>query len=331
MKLVEIQENQFNGLISSEPNKSFYQTSNWGNFYTRLDYSPYYLGYVDKNGVYGAYGLFLVKNGSLFSKREAICPFGFLINYYDTNLLKEFTNDVKKFLSKKGASSLIINPNVNYLTARGNNDLLIKNITNLGYEKTNNNFIYVNKIEELEKVKATEDICLKTYIVTDNTEKLFKANANYKYLFETMSSLAKFIVCELDVKQTLSNLKDSIAKANAYIEMHAEDFKYFKKIDNKKKDIADKQNYINLINKNTNENDDSLIIAVTCLIEYDNKVTQLFVDNKKDFEVFNTLDVLKFETLRTISKLGYESFDSYVKNDNSSKTELIGEFTYHIK
>ena len=61
MKLAEIKPSQFNELAQDEPNKSFYQTSNWGSFYSSLDYSPYYLGYVDQSNIYSALGLFLVK------------------------------------------------------------------------------------------------------------------------------------------------------------------------------------------------------------------------------------------------------------------------------
>lgn len=331
MKLVEIQANQFNELAQAEPNKSFHQTSNWGNFYSRLDYAPYYLGYIDEAGVYAALGLFLVKNGSIFDKRDAICPFGFLINYYDTKLVQDFTNDIKKFLSKKGASNLIINPNVNYITSRGNNDLLINKLLNIGYTKTKNNVIFTNKIEEIVKVKNIEDICLKAYVVDEDTSKLFKANINYKYLFETMGSLVKFIVCELDSDKSLQNLNASIEEAKSFIEMNNEDYKYFTKIENKKKAIETKQQYIDLINKAVSENGSNPLLAVTCLVQFNDKITQLFIDDKKDYEVFKTLEILNQKTLQTISELGYESFDGYIKNETSSKTDLIGEFTYRIK
>lgn len=331
MKLVEIKENQFNDLVAAEPNRSFYQTSNWGKFYAHLDYSVYYLGYIDNAGVYSALGLFLVKNGSFFEKKEAICPFGFLINYYDTKLVQDFTNDVKKFLSRKGASSLTINPNVNYITTRGNNDLLINKLINMGYTKTKNNVIYTNKIDEIEDVKNVEDVYVNAYVVDEDTSKLFKSNINYKHLFENMGSLIKFVVCELDSQKSLEKLTASVESSKAYIEMHKEDYKYFTKIENKTKAIEEKEKYIELINKAVSESGNNPLLAVTCLVSFNDKITQLFIDNKKDYEVFKTLEILKQKTLQTISKLGYESFDSYIKTDVSSKTDLIGEFSYRIK
>ena len=331
MKLVEIKPSQFNELAQAEPNKSFYQTSNWGSFYSSLDYSPYYLGYVDESNVYSALGLFLVKKGSFFERKHAICPFGFLINYYDTKLLKDFTNDVKKFLSKKGVGTLTINPNINYLTSRGNNDSLIKNMNDLGYEKTKNNVIYTTKIEEIKNVECIDDICISTYVVDKETDKLFKAGVNYKTLYESMGNLAKFVVCELDCNKSLEKLNAYINEANAFVEMHQDDYKYDDEIANRKKAIETKQEYIALINKLVSENGNNPLLALTCLVEFDNKITQLFIDHKKDYEVFNTLELLKQETLITINKLGYESFDGYIKNETSTKTDLIGEFTYRIK
>lgn len=334
MKLVEIQPNKYNNLTILEPGVSFYQTANWGDFYSRLGYTTIYLGYVDSNDVYSALGLFLIKNGkSFFERKTAICPFGYLINYYDTKLLSDFTKDVKKYLSKKGVGELTINPNLGYLTSRGNNDLLIKNICSIGYKKTKANAYFTTPVEEADKVKATDDICLKTYVIENEEEakKLFKASINYKHLYFSMGRLVKFVVCELDVNKSIDNLTKSITNAKEYLGMHSEDYKYATKNENKSKQIVEKQNYLDLLNRCLSENDKNPIIAVTCLVEFGGKLTKLFTDDKKEYQAFNTLQVLNAKTLETISKLGYESFDSYTANENSQKTDLIGEFTYHIK
>ena len=330
MKLVEIQAEEFNKLTQSEPNSSFFQTSNWGDFYSNFEYTPYYLGYVDEQDLYSAFGLFLVQKGSFFSKKQALCPSGFLINYFDTQLLKDFSKDVKKFLSKKGASNLIISPNVKYLTAKGNNDLLIKNMADIGFIKTKSTAIYTTKIGKIKRAKATDDICLKAYTVEENNHRLFETNPNYKQLHLAMKNNAKFVVCELDCKKSLEKLTASIAECKNFNEIHQDDFEYFEKIDKNKIDIQNKQKYIELIKQIINDNANP-IIAVTCLIEFNNKITQLFIDGKKEYEAFNSLNVLKQETLKTITKLGYESFDSILANEDSTKTDLIGEFTYRIK
>lgn len=332
MKLVQIEPNEFNELVIGEPNKSFYQTANWGGFYDNLNCTTYYLGLVDDNNVYAALGLFIVEKGTLLSKKTATCPYGFLINYYDTGILKEFTNKIKKFLSLRGVGKLIINPNVPYLTNKGNNDLLIKNIEQLGYKKTNSSIIYTTKIDEVKKENSLKDIYLKAYEVNtlEEYKKLFSVNINYQYLHESMGNMAKFVVCELDVQKSIDKNNEVIADAKYFIDIHQDDYKYDTKRQNKAKLIEEKQNILNILNKYTKENDKKPLLAVTCLIEYNNKITQLFIDDKKECEIFNTLDVLNEKTLLAISKLGYESFDSYAQKTNSDITELIGEFTYRV-
>lgn len=327
MKLVEIQPNKYNDLSLSEPGISFCQTSNWGSFYSRLGFDCVYLGYVDDANVYSALGLFIIKKAeSFFAKKTATCPFGYLINYYDTKLLKDFTNDVRKYLSKHGVGQLTINPNLTYITPRGNNDLLIKNMESLGYKKTSNKSIYQTKIKEIEKPKVTEDIYLKTYTVEDRDNKLFKNNANYRYLYQTMGNMAKFVVCEIDTKKSIDALNESINEAKQFIEIHQDDYKYNEKISNKKQAIESKEYLLSLINNLQDE----CVLAVSCLIEFNNKITQLFVDDKKDYAVINSTEMLQYQVLEMINKLGYESFESYIPFSDSSKTELIGEFTYRI-
>lgn len=333
MKLVEIKPNEFNELALSEPNESFYQTANWGEFYSSLGYNPIYIGYIDDHSVYTALALILVKNKeSFFSHKTAICPYGYLINYYDKDLLRNFTIDLKKFLSKKGIGELTINPNVTYLTSRGNNDLLIKNITNLGYKKTKNNCFYTYEIDKLTNVEQTEDIYLDTYVIenSEQASKLFKANKNYKCLYDAMGKLVKFVVCELDVKTSINKLNKRIEDAKNYLDLHKEEIDN-PDVDKNNKLINEKQSLLDLLNKYSNENTDNQLLAVTCFVEFKNKATILFTDNKKEYESLNTLALINHKTMETLDKLGYKTFDSYTETDNGQKIDLIGEFTYQVK
>ena len=327
MKIVQLDPAKFNELAKSEPSASFYQTTYWGEFYANLGYTPIYLGYKDDHDEYYALGLFLLnKAKGLFSRKTAICPFGFLINYFDTKLLEEFTKVIKSFLFKKGVGELIINPNVKYLTTKGDNRLIVEKMEKIGYKKTKNNFIYETKIDDIPNIKNKDNIYLSAYEIDNETsKKLFSTNANYKNLYETMGRLVKFVVCEIDSDKTIAELKKAIAEAKNYIEIHADDYKYDNKRANKQKMIVEKQEILDLLNKNENP-----ILAVTCLIEYNNKIYQLFIDDKKEFRNINTLEFLNEKTLKTIARLGYTSYYSFSETTNSEKIELIGEFSYHI-
>ena len=331
MKLVEINPQDFNNLAITEPNTSFYQTSNWGNFNINLGYSPIYLGYVDDANMYYALTMILIKKGSSFiSKKQALCPGGFLINFYDIELVKQFTLDIKKYISKKGVSELIISPNLTYLTKKGNNDLLIQNLKQIGYEKTKNCSRYTTYISTIPSSKNTEDIYLKSYVVEDNFDRLFKINSNYKNIFQNMGDYAKFIVCELDLNKSITSLNKGITDAKEFIEMHQYEFKYKKKVEKKKLAITQKQDLLALLDKLAKGRDENPILAVTCMIEYNKKVTLLFLDDKKEYRVLNTLKILNERVLKTISQSGYECFDTLKEYNNSTITELIGEFTLRV-
>lgn len=333
MKLVEIKPNEFNELAQSEPNISFYQTTNWGEFYKNIGYQPLYIGYVDEHNIYCALALILIKNKeSFFSRKTALCQYGYLINYYDTELLKNFTLDLKKFLSKKGIGQITINPNVAYLTSRGNNELLIKNISNIGYKKTKNNSLFVTKIENIPEVKIDEDVYLETYVIENNNQeaKLFKENHNYKNLYDAMRRYVKFVVCELDTNRSINELNNKLNNAKTYIELHKEEINN-DVLDSNRKLVAEKQPLLDLLNKYAHDNTESNLLAVTCFVEFNNKATILFTDSKKDYSVLNAVDLLNSKTLETLSKLGYESFESYIETKTSQKIDLIGEFTYQVK
>lgn len=331
MKLIELMPEEFDRLAITEPNANFYQTSSWANFYSNLGYSPLYIGYCDDNNMYSAFAMLLVKNGSfLLSKKTAICPGGFLTNYHDDEALNNFAKDLRKYLSKKGIKELVIRPNINFLTRKGNNELLISNLKELGYEKTNNSLSYSVHIDEIPSYEDIEDVFLKAYVVEDNFEKLFKINSNYKNINMYMNKYAKFVVCELDLDRSISSLRASIVELETFVEMHQDEFKYANEVKSKKEIIAQKQSIFVLLNNLSKENDHNPILAITCLIEYNKKITQLFVDDRKEYRVLNTLDLLNEKTQKTISQAGYKYFDVLQENNSTTTTEQIGEFTLRV-
>ena len=333
MKLVEINEKEFNELAYAEPNASFYQTSNWVNIYDKQNHSIIYLGYTNDQDVYSALGAFVIKKGSFLKKKTAICPFGFLINYYDIQLLKDFTLALNDYFSKKGVKDLTINPNVKYKTTKGNNDLLITKLKEIGYERINDCSYYLTALSENEKVKTLDDVYLNTYIAStdEQLQKVFKFNSNYQNIYNNMKDYISFVVCELDDAKSINKNTEIINTDNEYITMHLDDNKYATKIEKRKAHIESKQQVLNLLNKCVKENGNNPIVAITGLIKYRNKITRLFVDDKQEYRIFNTLNKLDEKTNKVLSNLECESFNSYTPTQNSSKIDLIGEFIYRIK
>ena len=75
-----------------------YQSVEYAELMSRNEYSPLYVGGYE-NGILVAAALILVKSISSF--KYGYSPRGFLIDYYDSDMLTEFTKKLQTFLSKK--------------------------------------------------------------------------------------------------------------------------------------------------------------------------------------------------------------------------------------
>ena len=323
MKLVELQPIEFDNFVKAEPNASIYQTSNWAKFYSTFSYTPLYIGYVGDNGVYTAFGLLLVKKGKgFFAKKEAICPCGFLINYYDSKLLKMFVNDLKVYMFRKRINKLIINPNIKYKTRNGNNEYLISVLKDVGFVYTKDNYIYETDISCIKPYIQKDIISLNSYVIdSHNIDKLFKINDKYESLYNAFDKKIKFIVCELNYQASIDSIN------NAIDENAASDTNNENSLNCENDSIVKNKENLKLIEKCVDENGDNPILGVTCLVEYDSSITQLCLDIKDGYETFNIIESLNEKTSQVLNELGYNSFYGYIPYPESNKIDYIGEFT----
>ena len=93
MVISEIDENVFSEFASSHRMKNFFQTKEYGRFMKYSDFNSMYIGAYD-NGNLVAASLILYKTLSAGIK-YGYAPRGFLIDYYNTDLLTRFTREVK--------------------------------------------------------------------------------------------------------------------------------------------------------------------------------------------------------------------------------------------
>lgn len=329
MKIVELNEIEFDRLAKCEPNASFYQTSNWAKYYAYQGYEPLYLGYLSDKNVYLAFAMILISKGSLLQGKQALCPSGFLINYFDVDLFSKFTKDLKKYLRKKFVSSLYIEPNIAYHASRVNNDLLISNLIKFGYQKTRNCKFFTMKTDKSIEIKAAKELVFNSYVVSDEKDKLFTNNEKCRYLKQAMGEVARFVVCELNCDNSVLNIQNSINEINEYLDMHQYDID-LNSINIKKQQLLDKQKLLESVNYLINKKGNNPILSVTCLIEYDNRITQIFIDDDKNYKEFYAFDVLYNATIDEVKRLGYDSFITYTQFDDAVRTELVGGFEYKI-
>ena len=114
MVISEINEVIFDEFARKHTLKNFLQTKEYGNFMKHSDYHVMYIGAYDNDNLVAA-SLVLWKTLSAGIK-YGYAPRGFLIDYYDTELLEKFTKAIKKYFNRKGFAFVKINPEVIYST-----------------------------------------------------------------------------------------------------------------------------------------------------------------------------------------------------------------------
>ena len=147
MELRELSKKEFDNYALNHPFGSFQQTSFWGRFMEGDKFHAYYVGCFIKEKIVGAS---LLLSCEIRKKiRVFYAPRGFLIDYKNEELLKEFTEKVKKFIIEKHGIFLKIDP---YILVRDRDSE--GNIIEGGVY---NDFVKIN-LEHADFVKTTDKI-----------------------------------------------------------------------------------------------------------------------------------------------------------------------------
>ena len=141
MELVELAPKEFDKYAFKHPQGSFYQISNWGDVKKKNGWVSHFLGLKDGKKIVAA-SLILSKKTPI-KKDMFYAPRGFLIDYNDYDLLKEFTDKIKEYAKKKGAIFVKIDPYIIYQERDINGDIVedgennkigFNNLIKLGYK-----------------------------------------------------------------------------------------------------------------------------------------------------------------------------------------------------
>lgn len=139
MKIITLTEKQFDKYADNHPYKNFYQSSLYGKLMEKHGFNVHYVGLENENNELQAAALVLYKKVFKIYK-YAYVPRGFLIDYNDTELLKLFTNKLKRLLRKQKFIFIKIDPNVLHRTLDKNgstlkeyNNHVIKQLKSIGY------------------------------------------------------------------------------------------------------------------------------------------------------------------------------------------------------
>lgn len=145
--LRELSVSEFNFFINNYPHTSIYQTEQYANAMEKQKFTSIYYGLEEDKKLYGA-SLILIEKRQGF--KYAYAPRGFLIDYTEKDLLKQFVSFIKKDLGKKGVIAIkinpaiikeIYNPQTAGITPSDESDSIFHTLTSMGfYHLGYNNF-----------------------------------------------------------------------------------------------------------------------------------------------------------------------------------------------
>ena len=143
MKLKKLTKKEFKTFADKNPEITFHQTEEWANLKKANNWDAHYIGLEDDNKKIVAGALLLSKTLPIIKKKMFYSPRGFLIDYNNKELLKKFTEEIKKYAKTENAIFIKIDPFVEYQEHDNNGDIVkngynnkdaVENLKSLGYK-----------------------------------------------------------------------------------------------------------------------------------------------------------------------------------------------------
>lgn len=137
MKLItDISKDQYDAFVANHPTKShFMQSYTWGDVWEKRGNTPHYVGLYDGEEIVAA--ALLLERRMPLGLTYFYAPRGFVIDFQNFELVKQFTKELKIYLKKYHAIFLKIDPDVVYQVIGKSHypdDTVIKYLKQLGYQ-----------------------------------------------------------------------------------------------------------------------------------------------------------------------------------------------------
>ena len=111
MKIRQLSIFEFDKYALSHPLSSYYQTSSYALFQSEQGNDYDLIGLVNEKNEIVAASLIVIKKINIFFS-YGYAPRGFLMNYYDEAMIKEFTTKLKKHYYNKNVAFIKVNPEI---------------------------------------------------------------------------------------------------------------------------------------------------------------------------------------------------------------------------
>lgn len=142
MKLVKIEKKEFDAFARNHEQATFLQNTIWAKIKNENGWEYDFLGFKDKKKVIAA--TLLLSKKTPIKKKMFYAPRGFLLDYHNKELLKEFTLAIKEYVKKNNGIFFKIDPYVmkvqrdidGKVVENGTNNLdVCKSLKELGYKE----------------------------------------------------------------------------------------------------------------------------------------------------------------------------------------------------
>ena len=304
MKVKEIDKDTFSTFANNHILKNFFQTKEYGSLMTKSEYSVMYIGGYKEDTLVAA-SLILYKSIAP-SIKYGYAPRGFLIDYYDTELLKEFSKKVKDFFFTKAFAFIKINPEVTLATVDFENkkkvinsksEYLINVLKEIGYDKLKDNLYFESLLP-----KFTPVINLTTYDFNSLDKDLLEEIKDNKE-----KGIYFISVNENDIYTFYPYVEDKNTKTKAYYKSFIENFK--------------DSNMVDLLLLNLDYDKFVKYLQRKYIIEQskNEEINALFASNPNDTDIYNK----KMESDKTLNNIS-----SDIALANQKMQENITKDTY---
>lgn len=179
MRIIELTELQFKNYSTLHSSRNYFQTIEYAN--TKPNYKQLFLGFInEKDDTLMAATLILVK--SIGKLNIGHVPGGFLIDYENEDLFKDFTLSLKQYLKEKKFVYLTIENRSTYKIFDKNGELI--------YFDSN----IIKLLDELHYVKVgkstKKEVVLETEKTPDETYKMFNLNTKRNIKLALLRSIS---------------------------------------------------------------------------------------------------------------------------------------------
>lgn len=301
----EIDADTFNDFANSHVLKNFFQTKQYGELMSHSDFSVMYVGgYLNDTLVAGSLILYKTIGPSM---KYGYAPRGFLLDYYDNEILTSFTKKIKEFFLKRAFAFIKINPEITYSKidfttqskiVNSKNSNLINQLKSLGYDKLRDNLYFESLLP-----KYTPVIYLPTYDFNDLDQDL-------RNEIETAQlsglSLVTGTINDLETFYKFVEYKDT--KTIAYYKLFYEAFN--------KDDMAD----LLFVELNYDTYGKYLQKQYIIQTEKNEQINMAFNENPDDMELYNK----KMKSDQELAKIASKIAESNIKVQENHTKEILG-------